>query len=51
MSINRSLSIGVLLLGVVAVVIGGIFIGQGVSKNKQAEACKHDPLHSERQII
>ena len=35
MSINRSLSIGVLLLGVVAVVIGGIFIGQGFTKNEQ----------------
>ncbi len=35
MNINRSLAAGVLLLGVVAVVIGGVFIGQGVSKNNQ----------------
>jgi len=35
MNINRSLAIGVLLLGVVAVVIGAVFIGQGVLKNNQ----------------
>ena len=35
MNINRGLAIGVLILGVVAVVIGGVFIGQGVSKNNQ----------------
>jgi len=35
MNLNRSLAIGVLCLGVVAVVIGGVFIGQGVSKNSQ----------------
>ena len=35
MNINRSLAIGVLLLGVVAVVIGAVFISQGVLKNNQ----------------
>ena len=35
MNINRSLAIGVSLLGVVAVVIGGVFIGQGVYKDNQ----------------
>jgi len=35
MNINRNLAIGVLLLGVVAVVLGAVFIGQGVSKNNQ----------------
>jgi len=35
MNLNRSLAIGVLLLGVMSVVIGGVFIGQGVSKNNQ----------------
>ena len=35
MNLNRSLAIGVLLLGVVAVVLGAVFIGQGVSKNNQ----------------
>jgi len=35
MNINRKLAIGVLLVGVVAVVIGAVFIGQGVSKNNQ----------------
>ena len=35
MNINRSLAIGVLLLGVVAVVIGGVFISQGAFKNNQ----------------
>jgi len=35
MNLNRSLSIGVLFLGVVAVVIGAVFIGLGVSKNSQ----------------
>ncbi len=35
MNINRSLAMGVLLLSVVAVVIGAVFIGQGVSKTNQ----------------
>ena len=35
MNMNRKLAIGVLLVGVVAVVIGAVFIGQGVSKNNQ----------------
>ncbi len=35
MNINRNLSIVVLLLGVVALVIGAIFIGQGVARNNQ----------------
>ena len=35
MNLNRSLAIGVLLLGAVAVVIGAVFIGLGVSKNSQ----------------
>ena len=35
MNINRSLAIGVLLLGVVTLIIGAVFIGQGVSKNNQ----------------
>ena len=35
MNINRSIAVGVLLLGMVAVVIGAVFIGQGVSKNNQ----------------
>ncbi len=35
MNINRSLAIGVSLLGVVALVIGAVFIGQGISKNNQ----------------
>ena len=33
MKVNRGLAIAVLLLGVVAIVLGGIFIGQGISKN------------------
>ena len=41
MNINRSLAIGVSLLGVVALVIGAVFIGQGVSKNSYlAEAMR-----------
>jgi len=35
MNMNRSLAIGVLLLGVVTLIIGAVFIGQGVSKNNQ----------------
>ena len=35
MNMNRKLAIGVLLVGVVTVVIGAVFIGQGVSKNNQ----------------
>jgi len=35
MNMNRGLAIGVLLVGVVTVVIGAVFIGQGVSKNNQ----------------
>jgi len=35
MNINRSLSILVLLLGMVAVIIGAVFIGQGVAKNNE----------------
>ena len=35
MNLNKSLAIIVLLLGVVAVVIGAVFIGQGVSKDNQ----------------
>ena len=33
MNVNRSLAIIVLLLGVVAIVLGGVFIGQSISKN------------------
>ncbi|MBA7634642.1 hypothetical protein ES703_42232 [subsurface metagenome] len=47
MNINRSLAIGVLLLGMVAVVIGAVFIGQGVSKNnrlKEAMRVEHVTL-------
>ncbi len=33
MKVNRGLAIAVLLLGVVAIVLGGIFIGQGIAKN------------------
>ena len=33
MRITRILAIAVLLLGAVAIVIGGVFLGQGVSKN------------------
>lgn len=33
MNINRSLAIGVLFLGAVAIALGGVFIGQGISKN------------------
>lgn len=33
MTVVRNLAIAVLLLGVVAVVLGGVFIGQGVAKN------------------
>ena len=35
MNINRGLAIGVSLLGLVALVMGAVFIGQGVSKNNQ----------------
>ncbi len=35
MNMNRKLAIGVLLVGMVTVVIGAVFIGQGVSKNNQ----------------
>ena len=35
MNMNRTLAIGVSVLGVVAVVIGGVFIGQGVYKDNQ----------------
>jgi len=35
MKMTRNLAIVVLLLGVVAIVMGAVFIGQGVSKNNQ----------------
>ncbi|MFC1934117.1 hypothetical protein ACFLXX_03085 [Chloroflexota bacterium] len=35
MNINRSLALGVLLLGAVALVMGAVFIGQGVSKESK----------------
>ena len=35
MNVNRSLALGVLLLGAAAVVIGAVFVGQGVTKNNQ----------------
>jgi len=35
MNITRNVAIIVLLLGVVAIVMGAVFIGQGVSKNNQ----------------
>jgi len=54
MNINRNLAIGVLLLSVVAVVIGAVFIGLGVSKNNQlVEAMQVEqvrlPLHGEEE--
>jgi len=42
MNLNRSLAIGVSVLGVVAVVIGAIFIGQGVAKNNQLVAAMQE---------
>ncbi len=33
MKVNRGVAIAVLLLGVVAIVLGSVFIGQGISKN------------------
>lgn len=41
MNLNRSLAIGVLFLGVVAVVLGAVFIGLGVSKNSQLVEAMH----------
>ncbi|MFC2057177.1 hypothetical protein ACFLTO_06405 [Chloroflexota bacterium] len=35
MNINRSLAMGVVLLAVVAVVVGAVFVGQGISKTNQ----------------
>jgi len=44
MKVNRGVAIAVLLLGIVALVFGGIFIGQGISKNNllvQAMQAEH----------
>ena len=55
MNITRFLAILVLFLGIVAIVFGGVFIGQGIAKNNelkeamQAEAVLL-PLHPEEDI-
>ena len=53
MNLTRSLSFLVLLLGLVAVVMGGVFIGQGMSRDaqlKEAMRTEHVTLGIESEL-